>query len=412
MNVRPMYFLNPTTESELEDALSSGLAQESHFLDFKAALDEGKKGSKSLAKDIASFSIDGGIIIVGVAETPNGYALEPIDLPNQSERIDQVALQGIIPPVSVRTTLVPSKAGENKGFLVIQIPASDLAPHMVDGQYMARSDSTQRALTHPEVIRLHERLSSVAQVRSKEIVRQIDRDPVPFDCRIFPHLYMTATPRMANKPIFLNLLRTGTLSNEIRKWLKTSGSMVPRIRDERPNTFDALIGSPALRRDGVALYSGNITPNREFSSADARRPEHIVEVEFSQEGQIRFFNAQVGMYLDTTPPNMTPAINPRWILEQVREFVALTGVVSQDVEFGGRWDFSIAISGVSGMNVLRENAWNSDDFKYEHNTDAYISHSSGDLFSIQNNTGEIIEDLLGRFVRSIGMEEYYKVFFN
>ena len=411
MNVKAMYFLNPSTQSELEEALNSGLAQESHFLDFKAALDEGKNGNKSLAKDIASFAIDGGIIIVGVAETPNGYELAPIDLANQSERIDQVARQGILPPVSVRTRLVPSKASESKGFLVIQVPASDLAPHMVDGRYMARSDSTQRALTHPEVIRLHERLSSAALVRSKEIQRQIDRDPVPFDSRTFPHLFITATPRMTPKPIFLDLLRSGTFTNEIRKWVKTSGSMVPRIRNERPNTIDALISSPALRHDGVALYSGNITPNREYSNVNTQRPEHIVELEFSQEGQIRFFNAQVGTYLDTTPPKMTPAIYPRWILEQVREFVALTGVVSRDVEFGGRWDFSIAISGLSGMNVLRENAWSSDSFKYEHNTDVYVSHSAGDLLSIQCKTGEMIEDLLGRFVRSIGMEEYYQVFF-
>jgi hypothetical protein len=58
--------------------------------------------------------------------------------------------------VPVRTVSVESSSGANRGFLLVQVPPSPRAPHMVDGRYCGRADRTNRPLSNAEVIRLHE----------------------------------------------------------------------------------------------------------------------------------------------------------------------------------------------------------------------------------------------------------------
>lgn len=405
-------WLLPETEAELESAIDSGLLEESHFLDFKETLPEPKSGNKSIAKDLASFSIDGGRIIVGIRETEKGLALSPINTTGLSERIEQIALSLVEPPVFITSSTIPSAKDPTLGYLVINIPASDFAPHMVDGRYMARNDKTQRSLSNTEVLRYHESQSSRIETLNQAIKKQITRDPVPFDVRFFPHLHITATPRMTTKPLLLDLLRSEGSANTFREWLKITAGRLPKSANQSRDTFQTLVMSEALRHDGIALYSGNIQLNRAFNDASARRPENIVEIEFSQDGQLRFFNAQVGYFADRDGSQTIPGIAPQFIVEQVREFLELIYVCSQEVGFGGRWDISVAITGISGMVVLRGSEPWFDYFKYESNAEDYIAHVSGDIRQLELSAGSLLEALLGRFIRSVGMEKHFQPYFD
>lgn len=406
-----MFSLDPSSEQELQEFLKNGHVQESHFLDFKADLEDGKSGNKSIAKDIASFAIDGGMIVYGVSEKPNGFELNPIEVQGVSERIEQIALSSITPPVSIRTKVLLSPEREGNGYVLVYVPATEVSPHMVDGRFMAREDKTQRALTHPEVLRFHEMRFQNEISRQSEIKKQISRDPVPADCRVYPHLHLTATPRLSAKPLFLGTLREESPFNVVRAWLKESAANIPRMHGDSSESFASVLGQLALRHDGIALYSGNLTRNRAFERADARFPEKIAELEITQDGQLRFFNGMVGFPLGNTGNDGPPSLFPRWVLRQVREFVALAGIAARHVEFGGRWDFSVGITGISNMAISREHAMAFDVFKYENGAPDYIAHASGDLHSIESNPGELTGDLLGRFIRSIEMETYYKIFF-
>jgi hypothetical protein len=401
----------PKTEQELDLALQSGHLQESHFVDFKEALPEGKSGNKSIAKDLASFSIDGGHLIVGVAESADGFILKPISLSNQSERVEQIALSLVEPPVFIRTDFIPSVLHPGRGYLIINVPASDFAPHMVEDRYMARSDKTQRTLSHTEVFRFHESRAKSSERLSQEIKKQIARDPIPPDIRTFPHLHITATPRLATSPLFLEILRDDNCFNRLRDLLKLAAERTPLTKSSSRNHLVTVVTSFALRHDGVALYSGNIHKNRAFKDPGARHPEGITEIEFSQEGQIRFFNGQVGYRNIENGAEGSPGIEPQWIVEQARELLELVAIASRSVNFGGRWDFSLAITGISGLRVFRGTDRWFDDFRYESNSEDYVCHASADLFQLDRDSGEVLEILLGRFIRSIGMEKHFRPFF-
>jgi hypothetical protein len=71
--------------------------------------------------------------------------------------VEQVALTRLDPPLVVRNHEIPASGRPGEGYLVVAIPPSPTAPHMVDHEYWARGDKTKYRLSDPEVLRLHER---------------------------------------------------------------------------------------------------------------------------------------------------------------------------------------------------------------------------------------------------------------
>ena len=83
----------PADEAGLLAAYQGGLLEERNWCDLKSSLPLSKAANAELARDLASFSVDGGTLIIGLDEKePRGSPLTPVDL-NQvtAERIEQVA---------------------------------------------------------------------------------------------------------------------------------------------------------------------------------------------------------------------------------------------------------------------------------------------------------------------------------
>jgi predicted HTH transcriptional regulator len=153
----------PRTEEQLERAARNGLLIENHTLDIKRELTKGESGNKEIAKDIAAFSVDGGLVIIGVDEDQKPPQLTPVPLTDLSERIEQVGLARVDETVTVSTTEIPSKANPDEGYLLVEVPISPRPPHMADNKYYERGDKTNHPLSNAEVLRYHERLISAGQ---------------------------------------------------------------------------------------------------------------------------------------------------------------------------------------------------------------------------------------------------------
>src|SRR4051794_3226268 len=124
----------PTSEAELVSMRDNGLLRESHHMDLKERLSSKPKreANVDLAKDFASFSIDGGVLYLGVAEVKGAEPnLTPIDLTGVRERLDQIAQSIPQPPISLRVEYILSETSPDLGYGVVVIPQSAEAPHMV-----------------------------------------------------------------------------------------------------------------------------------------------------------------------------------------------------------------------------------------------------------------------------------------
>lgn len=80
----------PKTEADLQAAIDGGLLDETHYLDLKEA-PSSKGDNKELARDLASFAVDGGTLLVGIKEDKETrtFELAPQPLNGLPEKVEQ-----------------------------------------------------------------------------------------------------------------------------------------------------------------------------------------------------------------------------------------------------------------------------------------------------------------------------------
>ncbi|MCY3922583.1 MAG: ATP-binding protein [Chloroflexi bacterium] len=126
--------------------LASGELQENRSLEFKREL----PASKALAKQIAGLAAEGGALVIGVEETPPGNTIRPLDCSGARERVEQIARDIPVPPVHIESYILDSET-PGQGVLWIEIPASPVMLHQVDGTYYERGDTQTRPMRDPDV---------------------------------------------------------------------------------------------------------------------------------------------------------------------------------------------------------------------------------------------------------------------
>jgi hypothetical protein len=152
----------PESEEEIESALFNGLVREGPNFDAKEALPPVGR-NKDLARDLCAMTVDGGVLLYGVGgdDPTRPDELRPLPLHGSAERIDQVAQNTIAEPPTIEIRDVPSIKNPGTGYLVVAVPSSPRAPHMVtlegENRFYGRGATGNRILTEGEIARLYER---------------------------------------------------------------------------------------------------------------------------------------------------------------------------------------------------------------------------------------------------------------
>lgn len=209
-----------STWAELVEAAEGGLLEESVWCELKVMATQpgiGKKDANlEMAKDLASLSVDGGLLIYGVKDET--FEVVGCDATGLADRISQVSATRVHPPLS--PTIMPplmNPDDDSLSVLVVQVPPSPLAPHMVDGSYWGRSGNGKRKLEDAEVRRLIlQRDQGEGAFRERLIGMEAD-DPLADYIEGHPtgngHIYIVAEPCAPvvreGKPQGLETLRRG-----------------------------------------------------------------------------------------------------------------------------------------------------------------------------------------------------------
>jgi hypothetical protein len=179
-------------------AIEAGDLVETASFDAKAAL-PAKGKSKDLAIDVAAMANDGGTLLYGVGEDENDRPTipQPFRLAGARERVDQIVRTSISEPPDIQVRELPTDEDASLGYLVIAVPPSPRAPHMVtvgkEYRYYGRGDTDNVLLTEGEVARLYERR------QRWEVDRDAMLDEAIFSAPIEPHedfayLHVVARP--------------------------------------------------------------------------------------------------------------------------------------------------------------------------------------------------------------------------
>lgn len=385
---------SPTSEDEIRRAAANGLLAETHYLDLKRELPAGDSGNRGLAKDIAAFALDGGTILIGVDEDTTPPSITPVDLAGLPERVEQIAGMRVQEGVVVSTVAIETPPGSGQGVLVVRVPASPRAPHMADGKYYGRGDKTNRPLSHPEVLTLHQR-----QLAHQQDILAIARDELtkltPVSGAV-PLLVIVAEP-LGAPPALLRALSamTGKWHGEIISMLDEAGMYTHRSFD--PN-FSAT--QPARRAGAVAVTVGMPEGTR-FES------ERAAEIQFRESGVL-----VLGSRRPTIETRRNSYSDPQeyvfetLIVEHTQLFVELAAVVSKRFGFAGSWRFGLVVTGLLGK---RSYSSVTQVFRHSdpYSDDEYTGSAVASLEELEAAPMKAVEEIVGSLLRSINCRDVF-----
>lgn len=151
----------PRTWSEVHAVLGQ---PESQVLDFKRDL-PGKGKGEEAAKDVAALTLNGGVLLYGVDEDPKtaeATSIPKVALSGAPEKLQAMVGSNAAPVPYIETIVVKENVGDTDGVLVVAVPPSTQAPHMVARRYPVRRNATTEYLDEREVARLYSRRSSLS----------------------------------------------------------------------------------------------------------------------------------------------------------------------------------------------------------------------------------------------------------
>lgn len=393
----------PDSERDLAEALQDGRTGESHTLEFKRELGRGKGANKELGRDLAQFAIDGGTLIIGVDELDDGgLALTPVELDGLPERIDQVARSVVDPPLAVSITTLPSTDAQ-RGYLFVTVPESPDAPHAVDGRFYGRGDRTKHVLTKMELEQvLRQRLAAQEDVE-EHLADWVARDPVPDDTRAGAHLFVLARPSTARRGMLHDHLRSegvGDLPHVVRTAIldgrpRTEWAGGQQFAPDIPNSA----GNGERRPDGWAFHSNALAQGRAMRRLDLRSEEGTLDLEVTEDGEIRLFCGRAAMSKSGTGEFLF--IFEALILGLVKRTLLVASNVSEVTGYVGPWDVAVALNGLAGHVSHRESQGFLTGSPYASDTYGESVRVTSAQLVEEADIDAVVERLVGRLNRTL-----------
>jgi hypothetical protein len=397
----------PTAWSDVVEAAAGGLLDESHWVDLKQELSAGKRTHNTeLAQDLASLAVDGGLLVVGVEDHDSRAGkVCGVELARLADRVDQVARDKVRPSLVVRSHEVPDPDRPGWGCLLVHVPPSAEAPHMVDYVYYGRGDRANVRLGDERVRAIIEgRRRGRADVTA-ELRRMADDDPIAADKRQLGHLYLLAQPETATEEALVAFLARGDAVRVIQELL---GSVIQE-RGSGASGFDPdvhrlLDGVP--RAEGLALISY-------IAEEGPPSEQSLLELVVREDGGIRL---TCGRGTDAfPPPGFLPSDRPPMVVIAVlvlglaHSVATFAGrLADEHAAYQGQWRLGIRMDRLRGavpLDLLQGHPLHRPGNPYSrHEYERVTSASTEELV---NAPHAVAERLVAPLLRGLGIAPRY-----
>lgn len=375
------------TWDEVTSAAEAGVLDEGHWVELKEHVPAAaRKANVELAKDLASLALDGGVLIIGI-EDDHGAAGAVVGTPLQGlrTRISQVSHGSIRPPLPVVVAEHPHPSDPAKGLVVVTVPASLSAPHMVDDRYWGRSPEGKRALGDVEVRRVMEALGERRAGFADRLARVREHDPYPAPSRTNSHLYLLAEPIVAGSSQRLSrLLDQGAAFRAVAQGVQGGGPQHP------PSV--ARIGFVTAHPDGFEFR---------YNEASSSESDSLVVV-LRDDGGLRLISGRASDQRDGQRLGL-----PTHVVESVHQGLRLAALVAQShLGFNGLWQIGVHLDRLRGLRTYRARIRIAG-YMPDYPNDDFESLSTATTDDLIHSTSRVVSDLLGGYLRGLGLPETY-----
>jgi hypothetical protein len=395
----------PTAWSDVLEAAAGGLLDESHWVDLKQELPAGKRTHNTeLAQDLASLAVDGGLLVVGVEDHDSRAGkVCGVELAGLADRVDQVARDKVRPPLVVRSHQVPDPDRPGWGCLLVHIPPSAEAPHMVDYVYYGRGDRANIRLGDEQVRAIIENRRRSRTDVTAELRRMADDDPIAADERQLGHLYLLAQPETAAEEALVELLARSDAPHVFQELLRAV------VRERGTSGFSPdlrLLFDRVPRAEGLALtsYSAEEGPGRE---------EALLELVVREDGGVRLICGrgtdafrQPGFPPPDQPPMFVIAV---LVLGLTHSVAVLAGrLADEHGAYQGQWRLGLRMDRLRGavpLDLLEGHPLDRPGNPYSR--DEYERVTSASTEELVNAPHTVAERLVAPLLRGLGVAPRY-----
>lgn len=392
----------PSDENELQAAFNDGLLAEKNWCDLKRELGSGKGANPELARDLASFAVDGGTLIIGLDEKcAAGSPLTPVDLSAVTpERIEQVAAMKVDPPLTVECSVIKAPSKPGAGYVLVHVPESPLAPHQVEGRYMGRGDKAKRYLSDAEVAAHMQRRQQAIDIADKILADFANDDPFAVIERRRAHLYLIAHPVRHDaqmlRPLVEDPGRVSIVVGLLSEILATPWIQALRLDAMPFKLTPQLLYEGARTADGFKLdRDDDLDPDPEI------RERWAASLELCEDGGLRYFDSSVSSGSEWHDRVRRTVLYVDLISGTCRVFLALASKLSDRFGFAGTWQLGVGVSGLKGAQGQQVSGpfqpWKPDTYTKEN----YRLITGATAREIHDYPGRVTERLLGRLHRSL-----------
>ena len=328
----------PQSAEEIERAVQSGHLQETLILDAKEDL---APKSKSIAEDVAAIANEGGVLIYGVGQNEHKHLTElhPVPLKDAGERVNNIVQTSLSPPPRIEILPRPTTPDGAMGYLVVVVPLSPDAPHMVivdkDHRYYGRSTLGNVRLSEGQVAQLYARRrvwERDTNVLLASLLPQASLQPNDK----FGYLHLGSWP-VGSPPDLVDRARKDRSAQSLF-------SELIRASDD-PSVFRVTGIPPAftygapwhIQPDGWDAYLSQAPLDQ------ARNPAGVLDMQVNHDGAGTLFCGRVAQRRDETM-----ILFEDKIAETTTRFFWMMGQLYHQAGFLGPVDLGIIVTGIQG----------------------------------------------------------------
>lgn len=400
---------SPTSWQDLQAAATRGQIDESHWVELKREIPTTKGSNSELARDLASLAVDGGLLVIGVDEDDLGRASEVVgtDLAGLAERVDSIARSRIDPPLVVRSH-PPMEDPDRPGIgcLLVEVPPSAQAPHMVDHIYYGRGDRGKIKLADPQVREIVER-RLLGQVDLTALLDDLaSHDPVPDPAeQVNGRLYMVVHPVAARDDALVEL-GTSRAASELNVAVQRALS----ARNGGSN-FSPDLGTGVWHRrsDGMACIRG-------VAESGAVREDSLLELTVREDGSVAILCGRATSQArsswrvlgSTEDPPIYRVVFADLILGLVHGTLSLAAdLADRYANYQGQWQIGLRLTGLRGAIAYEYVQQGDTDMTQPYNRNVYQRTTSAHTIELADRAAAVTERLVAPFLRGMAIDSRY-----
>ncbi|WP_280491970.1 AlbA family DNA-binding domain-containing protein [Nocardia asiatica] len=388
----------------MEAFVAAGALKEHHWAEAKKALGPSGKDETNieLGRDLASLSVEGGTLFIGVTDGKGkGDKLVGIaDVEAERDRLDQISRTRVSPPLNITTTTFADPDDPALAVLIVTVPASASAPHMVDGKYWGRCDTGKQALTDTQVrqllaareqrsSRFGERLDAVAQVLNEPQAAE----------RKTSRYFLRAEPIASNYP-------PPSVADSITE-------PVPFQLWQRLGVAGMGIHQPGLRHaDQPRPHSDGWAATTDRPASPVPDPDHVrLTALITDDGSWLISSGGATRPLEDNPSTPGPTIlYTRHLLELAHVVCVAIGALSRTTApYSGEWIIGVHIDHLEGIEPFENHSPRASlagSFSAYRNS-TYRQIVTTTTQELAETPQMVVEQLFARLLRAIGMAGCY-----